>query len=94
LKDFAVQNDLEKHVKFGHKVQQAKWIEEDSVWEVTVQSPTGEIIISRAEVLVSCHGGLKYEPVFDARGCLISADILIASGSIQISPDLTSFRVN
>ena len=59
LKDFATQNDLERHVKFSHRVQKANWIEEESVWEVKVQTPTGEIITSTAEILVSCHGGLK-----------------------------------
>ena len=59
MKDFAVKNDLEKHVKFNHRVQEAKWIEQDGVWEVTVQGPDGQVFASHAEILCSCHGGLK-----------------------------------
>lgn len=59
LKAFAVENDLERHVKFQHKVQEARWVEEDGVWEVSVQGPDGATFVSRAEILASCHGNLK-----------------------------------
>lgn len=60
LKDFAVENDLEKHVRFEHKVLEARWHEDDGVWEVKIQKPDGSIMTDRGEIMVNCHGVLKY----------------------------------
>ncbi|KAL3441401.1 FAD/NAD(P)-binding domain-containing protein [Aspergillus insuetus] len=59
MKDFAVSHDLEKHVRFKHTVQEAKWVPSDGVWEVKIQDPQGKAFTKRAEFLASCHGGLN-----------------------------------
>lgn len=59
LKKFAVDEDLEKYVQFQHKVEQAKWIDEEGVWEVKVRGPDGRVFVDRGEILASCHGVLK-----------------------------------
>jgi len=60
MKKWAVETGIEKHVAFKHKVQQAKWIGEESIWEVKVTRPDGTTFVDRAEVLASCHGVLKF----------------------------------
>jgi cation diffusion facilitator CzcD-associated flavoprotein CzcO len=59
LKDFATSHDLERHIEFEHKVQEARWDEEKGVWEVRIQRPNGEVFVDKAEILASCHGVLK-----------------------------------
>ena len=59
LKDFSVSHDLEKHIAFQHRVQEARWNEADGVWEVKIQKPNGEVFVDKGEILSSCHGVLK-----------------------------------
>ena len=62
LKKWAVETGVEKHVSLNHTVKQAKWIEERSVWEVTIIRPDGTVFVDTAEILASCHGLLKCVP--------------------------------
>lgn len=59
LKNWAVAADLERHVKFEHRVKEARWVEGEGVWEVEVQGPDGRVLVDRGEVLASCQGVLK-----------------------------------
>lgn len=59
FKNFAVKNDLERHVKFKHTVTEARWIDADAVWEVKFTKPDGTIGIDQGHILAACHGSLK-----------------------------------
>ena len=60
LKSFAVDNDLEKFVKFRHKIEEAVWDQEDGVWKLKGQRDDGSEFHDQGEMLASCHGVLKY----------------------------------
>ena len=60
MKKWAVETGIEKYVQFKHMVKQAKWIEEQSIWEVTIMRPDGTVFVDSAEILASCHGVLKF----------------------------------
>ncbi|KAE9362544.1 FAD/NAD(P)-binding domain-containing protein [Stipitochalara longipes BDJ] len=59
MKQWAVETGIEKYVQFKHTVKQAKWIEEQSIWEVTIMRPDGTVFVDSAEILASCHGVLN-----------------------------------
>ncbi|KIY03064.1 uncharacterized protein Z520_01531 [Fonsecaea multimorphosa CBS 102226] len=59
LKDFAVKNDLEKFVRFRHKVQEARWDQERGVWQLKGQQADGSDFTDEGEILASCHGVLN-----------------------------------
>ncbi|KAL2788219.1 hypothetical protein BJX66DRAFT_352888 [Aspergillus keveii] len=88
LKDFAVKNDLEKHVKFRHRVQAARWLEQESVWQVQVRGPDGHVFTSCAEILVSCHGSLNVWRYPDIPGVHDCQGKLMHSASWDSSFDL------
>lgn len=60
LKDFAVQNDLERFIHFRHRIEEAQWDEQKGVWRLTGRRPDGSEFSDEGEVLASCHGVLKY----------------------------------
>jgi cation diffusion facilitator CzcD-associated flavoprotein CzcO len=59
LKDFAVTFGLERYVQLRHEVREAKWVEEDGVWEVEIKRPDGSVFVDKAEMLVCCNGVLN-----------------------------------
>lgn len=59
FKDVATKYDLEKYVKFEHKIKLAKWNEERGVWDLTVQAPDGSEFMDYCEILVNGSGVLK-----------------------------------
>jgi cation diffusion facilitator CzcD-associated flavoprotein CzcO len=59
FKDVAVKYDLEKYVKFEHKVNLAKWNEEKGKWELNITKFDGTEISDECEILVNCSGILK-----------------------------------
>ncbi|KAF4463141.1 cyclohexanone monooxygenase [Fusarium albosuccineum] len=59
FKDVATKFDLERYVKFSHRVQSAKWDEEHGVWELAILKPDGTIIADRCEILVNGAGVLN-----------------------------------
>jgi monooxygenase len=66
------ENDLERHIRFGHKVLGAEWRSEDAAWTVRVEhSPTGETLELSCSVLFSAAGYYDYEagytPEFEGR---------------------------
>ncbi|KAL3442780.1 FAD/NAD(P)-binding domain-containing protein [Aspergillus insuetus] len=93
LKDFAIKNDLEKHVKFRHRVQAARWLEQESVWQVQVRGPDGHVLTSCAEILVSCHGSLNEWRYPDIPGVQDFQGKLMHSASWDSSFDLANETV-
>jgi cation diffusion facilitator CzcD-associated flavoprotein CzcO len=59
MKDTARKFDLEKHIKYRHKVLSATWNEQDGVWELRIRGPDGEEFGDRCEILVNGSGILK-----------------------------------
>jgi cation diffusion facilitator CzcD-associated flavoprotein CzcO len=59
FKDVATKYDLEKYIKFEHKIKLAKWNEKKGVWELTVQAPDGSEFMDHCEILVNGSGVLK-----------------------------------
>lgn len=60
FKDVAVKFDLEKYVKFQHKVNVAKWNEENGKWELLIVQPDGTEMSDECEILINGSGLLKY----------------------------------
>ena len=59
MKKWAVESGVESEVRFGHRVKEARWVEEEGVWEVEGTREDGSRFVDRGEVLASCHGALK-----------------------------------
>ncbi|KAF7556347.1 hypothetical protein G7046_g6330 [Stylonectria norvegica] len=59
FKDIATKFNLEQYVKLSHRVQSAKWNEDEGVWELTVLTPDGAIIMDKCEILVNGTGVLN-----------------------------------
>ncbi len=59
MKKWAVENNLEKYVSLNHRVEEARWNQDEGLWEVSVMRPDGSVFVDRAEILASCHGILK-----------------------------------
>ena len=50
---------MEKDVRLGHKVEGAKWVGEEGVWEAKGTTGDRARFVYKGEMLVSCHGTLK-----------------------------------
>ncbi|EXJ56332.1 uncharacterized protein A1O5_12599 [Cladophialophora psammophila CBS 110553] len=59
LKSFAVQNDLERYVNFGHRVEEARWLQDQGVWQLKGKRADGSEFLDQGEILASCHGVLN-----------------------------------
>lgn len=59
LKSFAVENDLEKFVNFGHRIEDARWDQDAGLWRVKGRKDDGTEFLDHGEILASCHGVLK-----------------------------------
>ncbi|KIW92820.1 uncharacterized protein Z519_06669 [Cladophialophora bantiana CBS 173.52] len=59
FKDMATHFDLEKYVKFNHKVEEARWDEEAGQWILTIAGPNGEKLEDRCEILANNSGILN-----------------------------------
>ncbi|KAK5135088.1 hypothetical protein LTR08_005613 [Meristemomyces frigidus] len=69
FRDVARQYDIEKHVRFHSSVQRARWVDEDQLWEVTIQDhQTSTTSIRRAKILVSAVGSLSVPKPCDIPG--------------------------
>ena len=59
MKKWAVESGVAQEVKLGHRVKEARWREEEGVWELEGTREDGTVFRDRGEVLASCHGALK-----------------------------------
>ena len=59
LKKWAVESGVAQEVRLGHRVKEARWREEEGVWELEGTREDGTVFRDRGEVLASCHGALK-----------------------------------
>lgn len=59
LEAFAVENDLERFVRFGHRVDEARWHADQGVWRIKGHRSDGSEFSDEGDILASCHGVLK-----------------------------------
>ncbi len=60
-------HDLEKHIRFGHKVLSASWSSEDARWTVTAEKSDGSIAQIHANFLYMGAGYYDYDNPYDAQ---------------------------
>ena len=60
-------NDLEKHIRFGHKVLSASWSSEDARWSVTAEKADGSQAVLHANFLYMGAGYYDYDNPYDAQ---------------------------
>lgn len=58
MKRTAQKWDLERHVKYGHRVVGAYWQEDRGAWKVMVEHG-GMVVEDFADILISAQGFLK-----------------------------------
>jgi monooxygenase len=62
IKDTAVAEGIDQHIRYQHKVLTADWSTEDARWNVTAErGDTGETVQLTAGFLLSCSGYYRYD---------------------------------
>jgi len=62
LKDTAVENDIDKNIRYGHKVRKASWSTVDAEWTVEAErTDSGETVRIRCNFLLMCAGYYSYD---------------------------------
>lgn len=72
IKDTATENEIDKNIRYGHKVRKASWSTVDAEWTVEAErSDTGETVRVRCNFLLMCAGYYSYDsgytPAFAGR---------------------------
>ena len=69
VRETAAENDVERHIRFGHKVRAAAWSSADARWTVTAAQADGTVATLTCNFLYMCSGYYSYDqghrPVFD-----------------------------
>ncbi|MGB5724332.1 MAG: NAD(P)/FAD-dependent oxidoreductase [Parasphingorhabdus sp.] len=60
-------HDLEKHIRFGHKVLAASWSSEDARWTVKAEKSDGSLVTMHANFLYMGAGYYDYDNPYDAQ---------------------------
>jgi len=62
IEETAAENNIDKHIRYGHSVKKASWSTADAEWTVEVErADTGETIYIRCNFLEMCAGYYSYE---------------------------------
>jgi monooxygenase len=65
VRDTAREGDIERHIRFGHKVVRAEWSTPDAQWTITAQrTDSGEEVRLTASFIFSCTGYYHYDEGF------------------------------
>ncbi|KAF2098453.1 cyclohexanone monooxygenase [Rhizodiscina lignyota] len=67
LKDTARRHDLERHIKYSHRVESARWSEQEGLWKLRVHGPEGDFE-DECEILVNGSGILDVPKLPDIPG--------------------------
>ena len=67
LRETVEENELEPHIRFGHKVIGAEWSSADARWTLSVQSPESEPTEITCRVLFGATGYYDYDAGFRPR---------------------------
>jgi len=62
IKETAAEHDLEKHIRYGHRLTGATWSSSDAVWTLEIRrGDTDELVHLRCNLLLMCSGYYSYE---------------------------------
>jgi cation diffusion facilitator CzcD-associated flavoprotein CzcO len=61
IRDTALEGDIERHIRFGHKVRRASWSSEDAAWTVEAELADGGVARISCSFLFLCGGYYSYE---------------------------------
>jgi len=62
IEETAAENEIDKHIRYGHSVKKSSWSTADAEWTIEVErSDTGETIYIRCNFLEMCAGYYSYE---------------------------------
>jgi cation diffusion facilitator CzcD-associated flavoprotein CzcO len=62
VKETAAENDIKKHVRYGHLVKEASWSSKDAAWTIGIERKgTGETSAIRCNFIMMCAGYYSYE---------------------------------
>jgi cation diffusion facilitator CzcD-associated flavoprotein CzcO len=62
LQDVITENDLGRHIRYGHKIVAAQWSSSDNLWTIdAVRTETGQALRFTANFLYMCQGYYKHE---------------------------------
>ncbi|MDH3364316.1 MAG: NAD(P)/FAD-dependent oxidoreductase [Gammaproteobacteria bacterium] len=72
VRETAAENDIDRHIRYGHRVVNASWSSEGACWTLQTRRPdTNQSVSFRCNVLLMCSGYYRYErghtPVFKGR---------------------------
>jgi cation diffusion facilitator CzcD-associated flavoprotein CzcO len=54
------ENDLRRHIRYGHKILNASWSSEDNCWTLEARTDTGETVKVSANFLWMCQGYYRH----------------------------------
>ena len=61
LSDVIAENDLQRHIRYGHRIDSASWSSEDNRWSVNAtRTETGETVTFSASFLWMCQGYYRH----------------------------------
>ncbi|MBF6327977.1 NAD(P)/FAD-dependent oxidoreductase [Nocardia transvalensis] len=62
VRDTAAEDGIDRHIRFGHRVERAEWSSEDQRWTVTARrTDTDETVTLTANFLFCCSGYYRYD---------------------------------
>ena len=62
VKDTAADHDIDRHIRFGHRVVAATWSSEDATWTIEARrADTDEVVHVRCNFILTCAGYYSYE---------------------------------
>src|SRR3954454_22125846 len=64
LRETVAEHDLERHIRFGHRVAAARWSSDEARWTVTAQRGDGESVELTCRFLFTGTGYYDYEQGF------------------------------
>lgn len=60
LGDVIVENDLDRHIRYGHHITSASWNSDDNLWTVTATRTSGDTATFSANFLLMCQGYYRH----------------------------------
>ena len=60
IREAAVENGIDRHIRYGHRLLAAEWSDADNRWTLTVQTAAGETEIT-CSFLFACSGYYNYD---------------------------------
>jgi len=72
VRETSRENDIDRHIRFGHKVKRASWSTPDARWTVEAEKANGETVKLTCNFLFMCAGYYSYDnphqPQFEGMG--------------------------